>query len=927
MGFGMGGGDPGAWLAGALQGAVDGISKIGINYLFDELDLPPIVEQMGAQLLGGIANSLVPGISSTIFHAVNSFTGHALAVPDKPYKYDPKYWSTDGQTFNENAYVNDMANWSWQNTGYQQMSEDLTQAIRDRNMQEAIDIYGGSLFDGDMLDAIDTHGLSAGTYLQNQIDAQNYTFVDYTDGVQLAKVDINDNTGSSFGSAYFAYDDQTGFWNDLYGYEYGDFMAMGDLFVSPYNDLRYFDGKIIETVDGYIVEQMFTNGMQDYIQFKDLYGEVVLNVTPTAEGGSIYVDSYGNLLSGNLSDGLGYSYYFSENGEILDFKYDAGDSIGGLGFSISGDSMNNLLYSTIENGKITVDSLSISDNWLNVSNEAGSTDDISNDIVALCDSALGQISQGQDVDFGALASQSEWQDILGVATDMASWSQTSGNMFLNAMTAPLAPGTNVFANILGNDSFKQELLGQANDINSNSSYYKELAEIGLGILQPGSSTLVDSINTTGFWEGLKSTAMTLWDKRDVIVTTTGEVAQFITNPSQYLSDRFWTSEIGSNFMTEIENYYGQTDLTNEFLTIATNAATGGAGQIFDIIGYDNMWSGFQEATEFVWDNRGSIIGNATEMYAFATDPFDYMWNIYSESEFAKNYNETVLEFFALDTPTTLVNTGNIGGLTYANVDADLNWVNIMHPTGIPDVLTLLSFANPRWDKARDDATIYYENQVSLGTNGIAVPGINDDGSGLTALMQDLLPGTNTSFTIAHSAGNDMITGSGATTDKVISISPQCSQEKYLEWMSNLGKTSDQVLIVDTKGDLPFRPIDVIGLEPYNIINPFNVTDPIDIVNSVIDYVNIENAYMDYGQNVNNQYTYIRIVRGPGVGIDDPVVAHSVGINGAVGGEVNGIDYNNAEYDIEYNGQIYYDKKLKDLYENFLDGTLEEYLNG
>ncbi|MDD5488589.1 MAG: hypothetical protein PHH49_06490 [Candidatus Omnitrophica bacterium] len=313
--FGSGGGSPGAWLDGALQGAVDGISKIGINYLFDELDLPPIVEQMGAQLLGGIANSLVPGISSTIFHVVNSFTGHALAVPDKPYKYDPKYWSTDGQTFNENAYVNDMANWSWQNTGYQQMSEDLTQAIRDRNMQEAIDLYGGSLFDGEMLDAIDTHGLTAGTYLQNQINSQNYTFVEYTDGVQLAKVDINDNTGSNFGSAYFAYDDQTGLWNDLYGYEYGDFMAMGDLFVSPYNDLRYFNGKIIETVDGYIIEQMFTNGMQDYIQFKDLYGEVVLGITPAIEGGSIYMLSDGSLIDGSITYADG-NFRFS-NGELV----------------------------------------------------------------------------------------------------------------------------------------------------------------------------------------------------------------------------------------------------------------------------------------------------------------------------------------------------------------------------------------------------------------------------------------------------------------------------------------------------------------------------------------------------------------------------------------------------------------------------------
>ncbi|MBU1084183.1 MAG: hypothetical protein KKG84_03715, partial [Candidatus Omnitrophica bacterium] len=46
-----GGGSPNDWIDGAILGLTQGVSQIGINYLMDELDLPPLVEQMGSELL------------------------------------------------------------------------------------------------------------------------------------------------------------------------------------------------------------------------------------------------------------------------------------------------------------------------------------------------------------------------------------------------------------------------------------------------------------------------------------------------------------------------------------------------------------------------------------------------------------------------------------------------------------------------------------------------------------------------------------------------------------------------------------------------------------------------------------------------------------------------------------------------------------
>ena len=311
MGFSSGGGDPGAWLAGAISGATQGISQIGINYLMDKLNLPPIVEQMGSQLLGDIANTLVPGISSMIFHSINSFTGNALAVPDKPYRYDPKYWSVDGTQFNEGSYVNDMANWSWQNTGYQQMSKNLTQEMANLGFKGAMDTYSGTFLNDDMAAAIDTFGIGAGQYFQDKIDANDIQISETIDGVTIVKVGVNDNLGGSFGEVYFAYNEATGKYDDLYGYQYGDFQAFGDIFVDPYSDLKFFDGMIVEAVDGYIVEQMFSNGMQEYIQYKDLFGEVVLEITPLVAGGNIYITDNAEIYSGQIV-GDGYVYTIDE---------------------------------------------------------------------------------------------------------------------------------------------------------------------------------------------------------------------------------------------------------------------------------------------------------------------------------------------------------------------------------------------------------------------------------------------------------------------------------------------------------------------------------------------------------------------------------------------------------------------------------------
>ncbi|MBU1128377.1 MAG: hypothetical protein KJ995_08175, partial [Candidatus Omnitrophica bacterium] len=227
---------------------------------------------------------------------------------------------TEQYEFDLNAYASDRAEWSWQNEGYMQMSEDLTEYMANVGFQQAIDNYAGDFLDDEMMNAIDTFGISAGEYFQGKIDANDMQMTTLADGVVLAEVGVLDDQGNDFGDAYFAYNDSTGKYDDLYGYNYGDFEAFGDIFINPYSDLKFLNGHIIETVEGYTIQQMINNGMQEYVQFSDLYGKVVLDIAPITEGENIYVLDDGSLIDGfvTYSDG---NFAFS-NGALIYMNVD-----------------------------------------------------------------------------------------------------------------------------------------------------------------------------------------------------------------------------------------------------------------------------------------------------------------------------------------------------------------------------------------------------------------------------------------------------------------------------------------------------------------------------------------------------------------------------------------------------------------------------
>ena len=571
---------------------------------------------------------------------------------------------------------------SWMEASYAAQILDFTKIARERGIVDALNTYATGFFSSIAVNQMVTAAGTIGQYIKNKLDAGQTEQVDLENGETATGVRV-ENT-----ETILLFDSE----GNVGGLKDGAKLIFGDIGIDGQGKMGLFSGYIEGTyIPGLGLTMDIENGYATNARIIDpITGETLYWVKPTSDGGHILFDSYGDYLDAKIDDYLQNISFSYENGEIVDFGYHKYNPDDNFDFTLFGDGFNSLLFSTVENGEIVADKLSISDNWLNISNQANSTTDITDDLVGVCDLALNRLLQGQDVDLNNIATQTEWQSILDASTLINAWSQESADMFSNAMFSPLAPGTKVFANILGDDTFKQELLGQANDVSTNSSYYKELAELALGIIQPGSSAITDNVNTTGFWEGLKTAAQTLWSKKDLIVTTTSEVAQFITNPSKYVNDRFWTSDIGVQFMDEIENYYEQTDLTNQFFTIASDAATGGVASVFDTVGYDNLWAGFKEVAENVWDNRNNIIGNITEINSFVSNPYEYLWSNYLATPTGKTYQEQILEFYCLKQPNTYVSLIDVSTNT-AMVDMDLNYANLAQQSlvGILDVLTFV----------------------------------------------------------------------------------------------------------------------------------------------------------------------------------------------------------------------------------------------
>ena len=144
MGFGTGGGDPGALFQGAMDGLLQGAASIGLNYAVQELDWDPLLANIG---FSAVATMVQAGLAGgDIFkNMFNTYKDNALTLlghNPTPNRWDERFWkpNADGTVyvFQENLYNQAWGNYYWQEAVYTSQILDFSDIIQERGLEAAL---------------------------------------------------------------------------------------------------------------------------------------------------------------------------------------------------------------------------------------------------------------------------------------------------------------------------------------------------------------------------------------------------------------------------------------------------------------------------------------------------------------------------------------------------------------------------------------------------------------------------------------------------------------------------------------------------------------------------------------------------------------------------------------------------------------------
>ncbi|MDD4957656.1 MAG: cysteine peptidase family C39 domain-containing protein [Candidatus Omnitrophica bacterium] len=299
--FGSGGGSPGAWLDGALQGLLQGATSIGLNYIVDELDIDPLLANIGfsaiATTINGTLRSMFPDnenldIFKFIFdtYEENALTFLGVEDPQKPFSL-------------------------WQRAAYISQIQDFTRIIKDRGIVEALNVYATSFFSSIAVNSIVSTGYTLGEYFKEKLNAGDYT-IKVKDGKQYAEVAIEDSEGNKAGDAYFGWLEDTQGWDDFMGISELDENGVnadkwGDLYADMYGNIGYYGYSELYSQYGDLgIFQTIKDGYQQYVEVRDNDGTVLFVVEPREEGGYNYYNSYGDYVDAKIKGFDEYEMHF-----------------------------------------------------------------------------------------------------------------------------------------------------------------------------------------------------------------------------------------------------------------------------------------------------------------------------------------------------------------------------------------------------------------------------------------------------------------------------------------------------------------------------------------------------------------------------------------------------------------------------------------
>jgi len=269
------------------QGLLQGVTNIGLNFATEELGISPLLANIGFSAISGAINAGIQaatGGSQDVFQSLfNTYTDNAL-------------------TF---LGYGDPSN-VWQQSAYISQILDFSNIVQERGLVEALNSYGAGFFNAVAVNQIVQSGMSIGQYFATKLAAGQYTTRTLQDGTQVKEVAVTD--GQNITANAFFQQKQVGedtYWDLIGGEEFigGDsYLGWGNFGVDAYGKLGYTDATLYSIFDSDIQYQQVISGQQAYAEVKDLQGNTLLIIEPTAGGSYNTYNSYGEYIDAKIAD-------------------------------------------------------------------------------------------------------------------------------------------------------------------------------------------------------------------------------------------------------------------------------------------------------------------------------------------------------------------------------------------------------------------------------------------------------------------------------------------------------------------------------------------------------------------------------------------------------------------------------------------------
>ena len=343
---GLSGEDPSQIWGSVQNGLLGGIASIGINYATQELDLDPLLANLGFSAIASVINASIQtaigqgsGENTNFFQSIyNTYINNALTF------------------LNYNGTSN-----AWQQAAYIAQVQDFSNIIMEKGLVVALNTYGAGFLNAVAVNQIVQSGLSIGDYFKNKLDLGQGTARTLQDSTQVTEISVPDSSGNVITNIFFV-KQADGTWN-VVGKEdltsNGAYLSWGNLGVDTYGKLGYTDAQLYSIFDSDTQFQKIQDGQQSYAEIKDSQGNTILIIEPTADGRYNIYDSYGEYVDAKISDNMaGNEYNFSENSTlnqtlVLDngMKVDVTSQSGNIiSLKLDANDSNATLYSELASG-------------------------------------------------------------------------------------------------------------------------------------------------------------------------------------------------------------------------------------------------------------------------------------------------------------------------------------------------------------------------------------------------------------------------------------------------------------------------------------------------------------------------------------------------------------------------------------------------